>query len=72
MSRQPVASKPSPNRRPADSRLWTSHQVARHLGLSPNTVRRWVAEGRLPAYRVGRVLRFDPADLDKFAQKIGA
>lgn len=44
--------------------LITVPEAAATLGVSSKTVRRWIAAGRLPAYRVGPVaLRVDPSDL---------
>ncbi len=37
--------------------------AARFLGISERQVRRLVAAGRLPAYRVGNLLRFDEQEL---------
>ncbi|GAB2575911.1 helix-turn-helix domain-containing protein [Microlunatus antarcticus] len=35
------------------------------LGVDPRTIRRWIADGRLPGYRVGgKLLRVDMADID--------
>ncbi len=28
-------------------------QAARHLSVHPSTIRRWIDQGRLPAYRIG-------------------
>jgi len=39
-------------------------QVAALLGVNHKSVRREIAAGRLPALRIGRVLRIDPAVLD--------
>lgn len=40
-------------------------EAAQHLGVAPRTLRRMVAEGRVPAYRLGpRMVRFKVADLD--------
>lgn len=46
--------------------MLSSTEVARRLGVSRRTVRRWVAAGLLPAYRVGGVLRIHPEDLGAF------
>ena len=36
-------------------------QIAAQYGVHPRTVRRWVAEGRIEARRIGpRLLRLDP------------
>lgn len=47
-------------------RLLTLPEVAAYLSVSPKSVRRLVASGRLPHYRLGRVLRFDPADVSRW------
>ena len=31
----------------------TVSQAARHLSVHPSTLRRWIDQGRLPAYRLG-------------------
>ncbi len=41
-------------------RLLNRRNVARILGLNPETVRRMVARGELPAMKVAGRLRFDP------------
>jgi excisionase family DNA binding protein len=44
-------------------RLLTVPDVAQRLQVSERAVRRWIAEGRLPAVRLGRAVRIRPADL---------
>ena len=43
--------------------LLTMEQLAERLGVTPRHVRRLVAERRVPFVRVGRFIRFDPADV---------
>ena len=55
--------------------LMTLAQVAEYLNVSTKSVRRVVAEGKLPAYRVtsgqrGSPLRFKPADVDALLRRI--
>ena len=38
--------------------------AAARIGVSVKTVRRRIAEGALPVYRSGRILRLDPDDVD--------
>ena len=38
--------------------------VAELLGVTPRHVRRLVAERRIPFFKVGRFVRFDPGELD--------
>ena len=39
-------------------------QAAERLRTTPRFVRRLVYERKVPFFRVGRYIRFDPADLD--------
>ena len=41
----------------------TVAQVAEILHRTPKTVRRWIKNGELPAYRIGRNFIIDPAEL---------
>ena len=78
LSRQRIAEILGPNRR-IDSvsvngrqsaslhQLLSITDVAKFLGIHPNTVRRWSDDGIIPAYRVGKRLdrRFRRIDLEK-------
>lgn len=44
----------------------TPQEVADLLRVSPDTVRRWINAGRLPAYKVGRGLRIKRIDFDSW------
>ncbi|HSS09026.1 MAG TPA: helix-turn-helix domain-containing protein [Acidimicrobiales bacterium] len=44
--------------------LLTVREVARRAKVSERTVWRWVEDGRLPAIRVGGIVRFQHADVD--------
>ncbi|HME79334.1 MAG TPA: excisionase family DNA-binding protein [Mycobacterium sp.] len=47
-------------------------QAADALGVDPKTIRRWIAQGRLTAYRVGpRLLRLDRDSVLKLGKPIG-
>ena len=46
-------------------------RAAEQYDISVKTLRRRIADGSLPAYRVGpRLVRIDPADLDKLERRI--
>jgi excisionase family DNA binding protein len=49
------------------ARLLTLPEVAEYLSVSPRTVRRLIGRG-LPCVRLGRVVRFRPADLLRFVE----
>jgi excisionase family DNA binding protein len=53
---------PAPS--PAASRLLTAREVAGQLGVSSDTVLRWMRSGKLPGFRMpGGALRYREADL---------
>jgi excisionase family DNA binding protein len=51
--------------------LLSCRKAARMLGVSRVTIYRWVREGRLRAYRLGRMLRFDPWDVMESLSRCG-
>lgn len=57
---------PVPDNDP-DSVLMNYQRAAGHLGVSDRTVRRLVANGHLPAVRIGRRVLIRAADVDLFA-----
>ena len=48
------------------SRLLDVDAAAEYLSVTPRFIRRLVAERRVPFVKLGRHLRFDPSDLDRF------
>jgi len=48
----------------AKEHLMTMGEVAEYLQCSVSTVRRWVARGRVPHYRMGRMIRFRRGEVD--------
>lgn len=59
---------------PADTpAFFTVNELAARFSVTPITIRRLADSGELPAVRFGRVLRFDPADVDAYlARQRGA
>ncbi|MEX5634152.1 helix-turn-helix domain-containing protein [Parafrankia sp. FMc2] len=52
------------------TRLWTASDLARYLGVPVNTIYKWRSTGDgPPAYRVGRYLRFDSAQVADWLEK---
>ena len=50
---------------PAD--LWlSSKEAAKQIGITSRTLYRFIDEGRLPAYRLGRVIRLKRSDVNAF------
>jgi excisionase family DNA binding protein len=48
--------------------LLKSPDVCRIAGVSPRTLWQLVKDGKLPAVRFGRAVRFDPKDVAAFIQ----
>jgi len=52
-------------------RLGSIAAAGEYAGVHPRTIRRWVAAGRVTAYRMGpRLLRVDMDDVDAMLQPI--
>ena len=50
---------------------WASLAVAaEYVEVTPQTIRRWVAQGLIPAHRIGNTLRVDLNDIDRVAQPV--
>jgi len=47
-----------------NTQMLTIEQASDYTQLSPRTIRRYIAEGRLVAYRAGRNIRLKPEDVD--------
>lgn len=50
--------------------MWMSYkEVADYLGVSVSTVRKWVSQGKLRAYKVShKTVRFKKEDIDAFVE----
>ena len=48
------------------TKYYTVNELADMLAIAPLTLRRLAASETIPAVRVGRVLRFNPADVDAY------
>jgi len=52
---------------------WVSvTDVAEHLGISRDTIYRWIETKGLPAYRVGRHWKLKLEDVDRWVRQGGA
>lgn len=48
---------------------WLSVQeIAKHLGVSRDTVYTWVNEKGMPAHKVGKLWKFSKAEVDKWVR----
>jgi len=53
----------------SDQSFLTPQEVSDLLQVSVYTVRRWIKQGELPAYKVGRLWRITESDLDKWLEQ---
>lgn len=52
---------------------WLSvDEISKHLGVSKETIYRWVEKGRVPAHKVGRQWKFKVSEVDKWVTSGGA
>lgn len=48
---------------------WVSvEQVARHIGVKPDTVYKWLERGVMPAHKIGRLWRFQLSEIDEWVR----
>ncbi len=46
---------------------WLSvEEIATHLGISKETVYRWLDRGKIPAHRVGKLWKFRSSEVDQW------
>ena len=52
---------------------WVSvEEIAQHLGVTKDSVYRWIEHKALPAHRIGRLWKFKVSEVDKWVRKGGA
>ena len=48
---------------------WLSvDDIANHLGIKRDTVYKWIAENKLPAYKIGRLWKFKKDEVDAWVR----
>ena len=53
----------------ADIEWLSTQEAARRLGITTRTLYRFVDQGELPAYRMGRVIRLQATDIDAYIER---
>ncbi len=49
---------------------WSSlEEIAEHLGVSKDTIYRWIAKKQMPAHKVGKLWKFKISEIDKWVTK---
>ena len=56
----------------AEERWVDVEVVANHLGITKDTVYRWIDKKGFPAHRAGRLLRFKLSEIDEWVRAGGA
>ncbi len=49
--------------------LLTVEETAKYLKMSPQVIRRWLREKKLPGVKIGKEWRIDKADIDALMKK---
>lgn len=47
-----------------------AQEVAEQLGVNIRTIQRWVKEGKLVGYKIGRALKFRPSDIETYLELV--
>ena len=46
---------------------WSSlEEIAEHLGVSKDTIYRWIAKKQMPAHKVGKLWKFKISEVDEW------
>ncbi len=52
---------------------WYSvEEISRHLGVSKETIYRWLERHKIPAHRMGKLWKFKPSEVDRWVLAGGA
>jgi excisionase family DNA binding protein len=55
------------------SERWLSvEEIAGHLGVSKETIHRWLSKSKIPAHRVGKLWKFKTSEVDSWVTEGGA
>jgi excisionase family DNA binding protein len=56
-----------------DTERWLSvEEIAAHLGISKETIYRWVEREKIPGHKVGRLWKFKASEVDQWVMNGGA
>lgn len=61
------------DKRTRQTEPWCSvNEIAEHLGVSKETIYRWLEREAIPAHRIGKLWKFKPSEVDKWVIQGGA
>lgn len=53
----------------SESERWLSvEEIAAHLGVSRETIYRWLEKKRIPAHRIGKLWKFQASEVDQWVR----
>lgn len=56
-----------------DLEPWLSVEgIAEYLGVSKETIYRWLERKKIPAHRIGKLWKFKPSEVDQWIKNGGA
>ena len=47
---------------------YSLEEISKHLGISKETIYRWLEKGKIPAHKVGKQWRFKPSEVDEWVK----
>ena len=53
---------------PMETRWLSVEEIAAHLGIKPDTVYKWIERRNMPAHKVGRLWKFQAAEVDDWVR----
>lgn len=56
----------------AIERWFSVEEIAEHLGVSKETIYRWLDRQIIPAHRLGKLWKFRPSEVDRWVEAGGA
>lgn len=55
-----------------DERWLSVEEIAVHMGVSKETVYRWLERKKIPAHRIGKLWKFKVSEVDQWVRSGGA
>lgn len=49
-----------------EKRYLSIEELAQYISVSPNTIRSWVWQRKIPCFKAGRLVRFDKVEIDNW------
>jgi excisionase family DNA binding protein len=56
----------------SEERWLSVEEIAVHMGVSKETVYRWLERGKIPAHRIGKLWKFKASEVDDWVKSGGA